>query len=589
MDLFDILELIGGLCLFLFGMNLMGAALERRAGHGLTTLLGKLTSGKMAGFLTGLGVTAIIQSSSATTVMVVGFVNSGIMTLKQAINVIMGANVGTTVTAWLLSLTGIESGNLFIQLLKPSSFTPVLALIGIILMMAPGSNGKKKDTATILLGFATLMVGMETMSAAVAGLKEVEGFRNILLLFSNPILGVLAGAILTAIIQSSSASVGILQALSSTGQITVGTSIPIIMGQNIGTCVTAMLSSIGTNRNARRTSLVHLSFNVIGTAVLLTLFCLAQALFNLSGFVNGTASETTIAIAHTTFNILCTAMLLPASGLLEKLSYKLIPEPATEKDEETVELDERLMTTPAVALEQCRVVTGTMASLSIQSLKQALEQLNAYDADSAAAIRKAEAKADHYEDTLGSYLVKLSTHDLNNADSLESAKLLHMIGDLERISDHAVGILASAEELRDKGIVFTPQAQKELAILREALNETVDLAVTAYETNDLSAAMRVEPLKQIVDALKAQLRSHHILRMQKGECTIEAGFVWSDLLTNLGRVADHCSNIAGCVIELSHQKLDLHDYSKAVREGGSEYADFYEAYSKKYLQHIASL
>ena len=587
MDLFDILELIGGLCLFLFGMNLMGAALEKRAGHGLTTLLGRLTSGKLAGFLTGLGVTAIIQSSSATTVMVVGFVNSGVMTLKQAINVIMGANVGTTVTAWLLSLTGIESSNMFVKLLKPSSFTPVLALIGIVLMMAPNSNGKKKDTATILLGFATLMVGMETMSGAVAGLKEVEGFRNILVMFSNPILGVLAGAILTAIIQSSSASVGILQALSSTGQITIGTSIPIIMGQNIGTCVTAMLSSIGTNRNARRTSLVHLSFNIIGTVVLLALFCLAQVVFDLSGLVDSAASEMTIAVAHTAFNILCTALLLPASGLLEKLSYRFIPEPAADAaEEEVVELDERLMTTPAIALERCRVVTGTMVDISVQALKRSLKQLEQYDPDSAGAIRKAEGRADHYEDTLGSYLVKLSTHDLNDADSLESAKLLHVIGDLERISDHAVGILESAEELREKGIVFTPQAKKELSVLRQALGETVDLAVSAYETGDVHTAMQVEPLKQIIDILKAQLRSHHIIRMQKGECTIEAGFVWSDLLTNLGRVADHCSNIAGCVIELSQQKLDLHDYSKIAKAGGYDYAETYEQYSKKYLSNI---
>ena len=587
MDLFDILELIGGLCLFLFGMNLMGNALEKRAGKSLTTLLGKLTTNKMAGFLTGLGVTAIIQSSSATTVMVVGFVNSGVMTLKQAINVIMGANVGTTVTAWLLSLSGIESSNTFIQLLKPSSFTPVLALIGTVLYMMPGSNSKKKDTATILLGFATLMVGMDTMSAAVSGLKEVEAFRNILVMFSNPILGVLAGAVLTAIIQSSSASVGILQALSSTGQITIGTSIPIIMGQNIGTCVTAMLSSIGTNRNARRTSLVHLSFNIIGTFILLTLFCLAQFAFDLSGIVNSEASEATIAICHTAFNVLCTAILLPASGLLEKLSYKFIPEPVAEaSEEEIVELDERLMTTPAIALDRCRVVTGTMVDISVQALKRSLEQLVQYDPDSASAIRKAEGRADHYEDTLGSYLVKLSTHDLSNADSLESAKLLHLIGDLERISDHAVGILESVEELRDKGIVFTAQAQKELAVLREALCETMDLAVTAYQNNDMSSAMMVEPLKQIIDVLKSQLRSHHILRMQKGECTIEAGFVWSDLLTNLGRVADHCSNIAGCVIEMSHQKLDLHDYSKAAKEGGYDFTNVYEKYRQKYLANI---
>jgi len=350
-----------------------------------------------------------------------------------------------------------------------------------------------------------------------------------------------------------------------------------------------MLSSIGTNRNARRTSLVHLSFNVIGTLILLILFCGAQAIFDLSAFVNSTANEFSIAIAHTTFNILCTAMLLPAAGMLEKLSYKLIPEPvsAADEEEEKIELDERLMATPSVALEQCRIVTSTMAALSASALKQALEQLAKYDADSAAAIRRDEDRADRYEDTLGSYLVTLSTRSLGDADSMESAKLLHMIGDLERISDHAVGILESAEELREKGIVFTSQAQKELAVLKEALQETLDLAITAYENNDLRTAMMVEPLKQIIDILKTQLRSHHILRMQKGECTIEAGFVWSDLLTNLGRVADHCSNIAGCVIEMSQSKLALHDYSKLAKEGGYEYADTYDKYSKKYLQHAA--
>lgn len=590
MNLFDVLELIGGLCLFLFGMNLMGAALEKRAGHGLTTILGKLTTGKAAGFFTGLGVTAIIQSSSATTVMVVGFVNSGIMTLKQAINVIMGANVGTTVTAWLLSLTGIESSNVFVKLLKPSSFTPILALIGIVLMMAPKSNGKKKDTATILLGFATLMTGMDVMSGAVAGLKEVEAFRNILVMFSNPILGVLAGAVLTAIIQSSSASVGILQALSSTGQINFGAAIPIIMGQNIGTCVTAMLSSIGTNRNARRASIVHLSFNIIGTTILLSLFCAAKAIFDLDAFVGSPATQLGIAIAHTTFNLLCTLLLLPASGLLEKLSYKFIPEPkSTAHSEEKIVLDERLMTTPSVALERCRVVTNTMADVSVRALKLSLEQMVKHSPDDADAIRRDEDRADHYEDILGSYLVQLNTRELNDADSLESCKLLHMIGDLERISDHAVNILDSAEELQEKGIVFTSQAQKELSVLREALEETIDLAITAYKTNDLNSAMQVEPLKQVVDILKSQIRSHHILRMQKGECTIEAGFVWSDLLTNLGRVADHCSNIAGCVIEMSQSKLDLHDYAKAAKEGGYQYADTYDKYSKKYLQEIAAI
>jgi len=582
MDLFDVLTLIGGLCLFLFGMNLMGSALEKRAGRSLTTILGRLTSGKMAGFLTGLGVTAIIQSSSATTVMVVGFVNSGIMSLRQAINVIMGANVGTTVTSWLLALTGIESGNLFIKLLKPTSFTPILALIGIILYMT--GNSKKKDTATILLGFATLMFGMDTMSGAVAGLKEVPEFRNILTMFSNPLLGVLAGAFLTAVIQSSSASVGILQALSSTGQINFGMAIPIIMGQNIGTCVTALISSVGTSRNARRASVVHLSFNIIGTVVMLTLFTLARHVFDLSDFVNSMASESGIAVAHTAFNILCTAVLLPASGLLEKLSYKIVPEAKNaEQLEDHIQLDERLMTTPSVALEQCRLLTGDMAGIASSALKLSAEMFYEYNPDKAAIIREKEDLADKYEDALGSYLVKLNSLSLAAEDSMESSKLLHMIGDLERLSDHAVNLLASAEELNEKGIAFTAAAKDELETILGATDEILDLAMNAFKNNDLTSAIMVEPLKQIVDVLKNRFRSRHIQRMQKGECTIEAGFVWSDLLTNLGRVADHCSNIAGCVIELSSEKLDLHDYSKMVRSESNEYAAMYRDYAEKYL------
>ena len=586
MDLFDVLTLIGGLCLFLFGMNLMGAALEKRAGHGLTAILGKMTNSKLAGFLTGMGVTAIIQSSSATTVMVVGFVNSGIMTLRQAINVIMGANVGTTVTAWILSLTGIDSGNMFVQLLKPASFTPVLALLGIVLMMMPNSNNKKKDTATILLGFATLMFGMQTMSDAVAGLKNVPEFQNILTMFTNPLLGVLAGAILTAIIQSSSASVGILQALSSTGAINFGAAIPIIMGQNIGTCVTALISSVGTNRNARRASIVHLSFNIIGTAILLILFCVARAIFDLTAFTDSAATEFGIAVTHSAFNILCTAILLPCSGLLEKLSYKLLPEPATKIEEKKIELDERLMGTPAVALNQCRIVTCDMAAVAKDALRMAMEMFDEYDADQAEMVREEETLADHYEDILGSYLVKLSTHAMSSADSREATKLLHLIGELERISDHAVNILESAEELREKGLAFTDEARKELHYMFCAVTETVEMALEAFEKTDLEIASRVEPLEEVVDVLKGQLRSSHILRMQRGECSIEAGFVWSDLLTDLERVSDHCSNIAGCVLEMSNEALNVHSYLETVRHESSDYAVAYSAYAEKYLKDI---
>ncbi|MBE6954375.1 MAG: Na/Pi cotransporter family protein [Ruminococcaceae bacterium] len=591
MDLFDVLKLIGGLCLFLFGMNLMGAALEKRAGHSLNAILGKFITGKIAGFLTGLGVTSIIQSSSATTVMVVGFVNSGIMTLRQAINVIMGANVGTTVTAWLLSLTGIESGNLFVQMLKPTSFTPILALIGTVLYMMPNADSKKKDTAHILLGFATLMFGMDIMSGSVAGLKDVEAFRNILIMFSNPILGVLAGAVLTAMIQSSSASVGILQALSSTGQITMGAAIPIIMGQNIGTCVTALISSIGTNRNARRASLVHLCFNIIGTALLLCLFCAARALFDLSAFVGSEANEMTIAVAHSVFNILCTIILLPASGLLEKLSYKLIPEPKNTDSvpKDVPHLDERMMATPSIALEQCRHATHEMADIAFSSLHNALSLYDAYDNTVATSIHQKEELVDRYEDMLGSYLVKLNTYSLSDEDSHESTKLLHMIGDLERLSDHAVNVLESMQELQQKGVRFTQQADRQLRAMMSAVSETLELTQHAYEQNDLQITSQVEPLEQIANVLKDQLRAQHILRMQRGECSVEAGFIWSDLLTNLERISDHCSNIAGCVIEMAHEKLDLHDYLKTVKANSPEFAEIYGSYAKKYLHDAAGL
>ena len=578
MDLFDILTLIGGLSLFLFGMDQMGSALERRAGAGLKAMLGRLTSGKAAGFFTGLAVTAVIQSSSATTVMVVGFVNSGLMTLRQAINVIMGANVGTTVTAWIFSLTGIESSNLFVQLLKPTSFTPVLALVGVICMMT-GKTGKRRDTGMILLGFAVLMFGMDTMSGAVAGLRDVPAFRDILLLFTNPILGVVAGAVLTAVIQSSSASVGILQALASTGQVTFGAAIPIIMGQNIGTCVTAMLSSVGTNRNARRAALVHLSFNILGTASLLVVFQVVRSLVALPVLDSG-IDQMGIAVVHSAFNILCTALLLPATGLLEKLACRLIPDP--EDEEKLEELDERLLATPALAVQRCRNVTEIMANLAAAALRDALAELTDHDETRAARIMTAEANADHYEDILGTYLVKLSAMPLSEQDTVEATELLHMIGDLERISDHAVNLLEAGEELREKKIVFTPAAQAELRQLTAAVDEVVGLAMQAFTANDLAAAAQVEPLEQVVDDLKEKLRSRHIQRLQRGECSIEAGFVWSDLLTDLERVADHCSNIAGCVLEMRYERLDLHGYLDAVRTGNADYAASYEAYARKY-------
>lgn len=578
MDIFDILTLLGGLCLFLFGMNIMGKALEACAGGKLSLLLSKLTSNKFVGFLTGLGITAVIQSSSATTVMVVGFVNSGLMTLKQSIGVIMGANVGTTITAWILSLTGIE-GSGILQMLKPSSFTPILALIGIALFMF-GKGGKKKDAGMVLLGFATLMYGMTIMSDAVAGLKDVPEFRNILLMFSNPILGVLAGLVLTAIIQSSSAAVGILQALSSTGQITFGSAIPIILGMGIGTCVTAMLSAIGANRNARRAATVHLLFNVIGTVVWLCAFYAVDAVANFA-FVAYTIDEFWIAVVNTIFKMLCTALLMPLSGVLEKLACILIKEaPAGDK---TIELDERLLATPAVALELSHSVTVDMADVSIEAIKNAMNLLTGgYDAKTAQLVRTQEDEADHYEDIIGSYLVKLSSRALTDIDSNEAAKLLRIIGDFERISDHAVNVLESSEEMRDKNIVFSADAQRELNVLTGAVSEVLDLACRAFEENDLEAATLVEPLEQVVDTLKEQLRARHILRLQKGECTIEAGFVWSDLLTSLERVADHCSNIAGCVVETAHNALDLHEYIRGIKAGSTEFNERYSEFAKKY-------
>ena len=578
MDLFDVLTLIGGLSLFLFGMDQMGSALERRAGEGLKDMLGRLTSGKAVGFLTGLLVTAVIQSSSATTVMVVGFVNSGLMSLRQAINVIMGSNVGTTVTAWIFSLTGIESDSFFVQLLKPTSFTPILALIGVICLMT-GKNGKRKDTGMILLGFAVLMFGMDTMSDAVAGLRDVPAFREILLMFTNPILGVVAGALLTAIIQSSSASVGILQALASTGQVTFGAAIPIIMGQNIGTCVTAMLSSVGTNRNARRTALVHLSFNVVGTVVWLTVFQVVKSLVALPVLDTG-IDQLGIAVVHSVFNIACTVLLLPMTGLLEKLACRLIPDP--EGEEKLEELDERLMATPALAVQRCRNVTEIMAGIAAGALRDALAELTEHDEERAARIMTAEKNADHYEDILGTYLVKLSAMPLSEQDTVEVSELLHMIGDLERISDHAVNLLESGEELRAKKITFTPAAQEELKQLTAAVDEVVGLAMSAFTTGDLAAAALVEPLEQVVDELKEKLRLRHIGRLQRGECSIDAGFIWSDLLTDLERVADHCSNIAGCVLEMRYERLDLHGYLDTVRSGSAEYAAAYGNYARKY-------
>ena len=537
MTIFNFLTLLGSLSLFLFGMSVMGTALEKRAGGSLKAILAKLTNGKFSGLLTGLAVTAVIQSSSATTVMVVGFVNSGLLSLKQSIPVIMGANIGTTVTAWLLSLSGISGDSLFLQLLKPSSFTPVLAVIGIILYLT--AKGKKKDTGLILLGFATLMFGMESLSGSVSGLRDDPNFTKFFLLFSNPILGVLAGAILTGIVQSSS----------------------------------------GTNKNARRAAVVHLSFNIIGTVVWLALFEAANAIFRFA-FVSTAIDTFHIALIHSIFNLACTLMLLPCCGLLEKLSYRIIPD-GRSTDTATV-LDERLFATPAIALVKSEELAKRMAADSELALHESLQAVLGFTPELAASVRQREDDTDRYEDTLGTFLVHLATQPMSEQDSVESSKLLHLIGDFERIADHAVNIIESAEELKEKGVSFTDSAKKELQTMLNAVSEIVDLTSRAFLQDDLTLARQVEPLEQVIDKLKDKLRTNHIARLQRGECSLAAGFVLSDLLTNLERVADHCSNIAGCLLDMKNERIDLHKYLGDVKSGSNEFLMQYNTFEEKY-------
>lgn len=578
LTIFDFLTLMGGLCLFLFGMNVMGQSLERRAGNKLSMLLEKMTTKKFAGFLTGLCITGIIQSSSATTVMVVGFVNSGLMTLKQAINVIMGANVGTTVTSWILSLGGISGDSLWVKMLKPSAFTPILALIGIILYMFC-KDTKKKDTGTILLGFATLMFGMETMSNAVSGLAEVPEFRNLFLLFKNPVLGILVGAGLTAIIQSSSASVGILQALAVTGQVSYGAAIPIIMGQNIGTCITAVLSSVGANKNAKRAAFVHLSFNVIGSAILITAYCIMRAVFA-PAILDESASLIGIAICHSLFNILCVMILMPLSSVLEKIALKVIRD--TDEPEEKVELDERLLSTPPLALEQCKKLIEKMAKKSEHSMKNALKVINEYDEKLIEKIKHDEDTTDHYEDIIGTYLIKLSSNQLNDADSERASMYLKVIGDFERIADHSVNITETARELHEKKITLEGAAKKDFNTLSSALEEILTLSTNAFIEEDSALAMNVEPLEEVIDDLKEKMRTRQIKRMQTGNYTIDLGYIWSDLLTNLERASDHCSNVAGCVIDSSEHNLNVHETLKEARIDNEVFMDKYRVYKEKY-------
>ena len=591
MNIFDVLTLICGLALFLYGMDVMGDALKKSAGNKLKTILGSLTSNKYKGFLLGLVVTAIIQSSSATTVMVVGFVNSGTMLLSQAVGVIMGANVGTAVTSWITALNGIGGGadaTAWLNWLKPDAWMPILALIGIALLMF-SKNEKKKDVGTILMGFAILMVGMETMSGAVSGLRKSEEFHQILTLFTNPLLGILAGTVLTAVVQSSSASVGILQALSSTGAITFSAAIPIIMGQNIGTCVTALLSSINVNKNGKRAALVHLYFNIIGVALFMCLYYLIGSLlsgtdFNILGMAESTAIDMWgIAGTHTIFKIFSVILLMPFSSWLEKLATMTVKGSDDKGDSYTNMLDDLLLDTPAVAIERSYEVADQMAKISVESLKKAMALLDNYDVKVAQEIREAEKTSDIYEDVLGSYLVKLSSRSMTEEDSREVTKLLYMIGDFERISDHAVNLVISAEEMQDKEVTFTKKAEQELHVLYKAIDEIITMTGQAFIEKDMKLAYTVEPLEQVVDYLKEQIRMHHIIRMQKVECTMELGFVLSDILTNLERVSDHCSNIAGCLIEMAeHATLDLHEYLHKVHKDGKEFETLYHYYKDKY-------
>ena len=562
MTIFNVFSLFGGLALFLFGMDIMGKALEKQAGGQLQKILSKLTDNPLKGFFLGLCVTAVIQSSSATTVMVVGFVNSGIMELHQAIGVIMGSNVGTTVTSWILGLSGLQGDSFWIQMLKPTSFSPVLAFLGILLYM--GKSEKRQGVGTIMIGFAILMTGMTTMSQAVAPLQDEAWFTNLFVRFSNPLLGVLVGAIVTGVIQSSSASVGILQALSSTGVITFGSAIPIIMGQNIGTCVTALLSSVGANKNARRAAMVHLYFNIIGVALFLTVFYGLNAVLHFT-FVNDTVTAWGIAVVHSIFNLTATAVLLPFANVLEKLAIATIPDDA--QKESFALLDERLLNTPAMAVERARSATAEMAELARTGVIQAMSLTHKWDDALAQKVREEEEKVDHYEDALGTYLVKLSGREMSHADSQSVNTLLHTISDFERISDHSVNLLESAEEMHTKDVHFSNDAREELQVLEDAVQDTLNRTTDAFRKGDLHLAGKVEPLEQVVDELVRAIKARHIARLQAGSCSIEYGFILDDLLTNYERVCDHCSNVAVAQIEVAQDSFDTHAYLNDLKSG----------------------
>jgi phosphate:Na+ symporter len=578
MDIFAFISLIGGLALFMYGMHVMGESLEKLAGGKLEKIFEKLTSNRFKGLLLGMVVTAVMQSSSTTTVMLVGFVNSGIMKLSQAISIIMGANIGTTITSWILSLSGIQSDSFFIKMLKPTSFSPIIALIGIIMIMSK-KNDKTKVVGNALVGFAVLMVGMSTMSSAVEPLAEVPGFKELLAKFSNPILGVLVGAVLTAIIQSSAASIGMLQSLSNAGLITFGSAIPIILGQNIGTCATALLSCIGANKNAKRVAVVHLYFNVIGTVLFLIGFYALNSILEFT-FLNDSVSSFNIAVVHTIFNLVTTAFMFPFVNVLEKLAYLTIKD--TEEKEEVQILDERLLNTPSVALEHSRNVTVKMGEKTIKSITLALEVFKNYDERKAEKVYTYENMVDTYEDRIGSYLLKLNSRNLSEADSKCVSELLHVIGDFERISDHAINIVETSEELHSKKLEFSKDAYEELLVLINAIADILNMTEKSFASNDIELAHQVEPLEEVIDRLRLELRNRHIQRLKEGKCTMELGFLYTDLLTELERISDHCSNIAVCMIQIEENNaVEVHEYLNVLSKD-SEFERQCQDFSKNY-------
>ncbi|MBR2949098.1 MAG: Na/Pi cotransporter family protein [Lachnospiraceae bacterium] len=559
---FNIIALFGGLALFLFGMDVMGKSLERQAGGKLQTILAKMSGTVWKGFLLGAAVTAVIQSSSATTVMVVGFVNSGIMTLKQAVGVIMGSNVGTTITAWILSLSGLEGDSFLINLFKPSTLSPLIGIIGIVLYM--GKSEKRKGIGTIMLGFMALMTGMDLMSSSMAFLKTESWFADLMISFSNPVIGILFGAVLTAVIQSSSASVGILQGLCVTGAVTYGAAIPIILGQNIGTCVTAIMGAIGANRNARRTAMVHLLFNVVGATMFAVLFY-GIGLFVEWNFLNDSVQAWNISVIHTGFNLIATAVLLPLNGLLVKLAYLFIPK---EQDPQKIELlDERLLATPAVAVQRAHEIAGQMAADAAQAMHLAIGLTKSFDAEIMKQVAELEDNTDRYQDALGTYLVKLSAMNLYVSDNRILNTLLYTTSDIERMGDHALAVAKSALEIKDKNIEFSNQAKGELAVLEQAVLDIIDHTVAAYKNFDLASAIKIEPQEQVVDSLVREVKSRHVRRLRDGLCTVEYGFVLEDLLTACERTADHCSNVAVEMLQVSEGKLEAHEYLNALKSG----------------------